>query len=291
MYKNGKPNYNEVIFSDEDIKTIIDLYENNHESSVKIGKRFNVSHKVILKLLKKYGINVDQKKSVKKYTLDEHYFDEIDTQDKAYILGLLYSDGSNGLSKGTISLSLQEDDREILEQIRITVNSSKPLEYIDYSNKNDFGYHYKNQYRLLFFSIHMCRTLNDIGMIPNKSLKLQFPNIPSELYSHFIRGYFDGDGSLVQSIKNDNNHPILVTLTSTKSFCNTVSNIIQEVLGVHSCITEASCRNGITNVLSISGRNVCKKFLDWIYQDANLYMQRKYKRYLDYYNINNSSVA
>lgn len=289
--KNGKPNYNEIIFTENEIKDIIDSYVNRNESSVKISKKYNVNYKVILKVLHNNNINVDQKKIVRKYNLDEHYFDVIDTQDKAYILGLLYADGSNNISKSTISISLQEEDKKILEEIKSIINSEKPLEYIDYSNKNDFGYHYKNQYRLSLFSSYMCKVLQKIGMIPNKSLKLIFPNIDKSLYKHFIRGYFDGDGSIVQQIRNDNNHPVLVTITSTKSFCNTISDIIKNELNINSCITDASCKNGITKVLSISGRNVCKTFLDWIYDDANLFLERKYNRYLDYYNINNSLSA
>lgn len=289
--KNGKPNYNEIIFSSEEVKEIIDLYLNQKMSSVKIGKKYNVSHKVILKVLHKNNIEVNQKKIVRHYDLNEYYFDNIDNQDKAYILGLLYADGSNSIAKSTVAISLQEEDINILESIRNIVGSSKPLEYLDYSNKHDFGYSYKNQYRLLFFSKHMCDTLQQIGMIPNKSLKLKFPNIDKELYRHFIRGYFDGDGSLVQQIKNKNNHPVLVTITSTENFCNTVNKIIKENLNINGCITDASCKNGITKVLSISGRNVCKKFLDWIYNDANLYLERKHKRYLEYYDINNSLSA
>lgn len=291
MYSNRKPKYNEIVFSNEEVEKIIDLYLNQNMSSVKIGKLYNVSHKVILKVLHNNNIAVDQKRFVRHYDLNEYYFDTIDNQDKAYILGLLYADGSNSISKSTVSISLQEEDVDILEKIKNIVGSSKPLEYLDYSNKHDYGYNYKNQYRLLFFSKHMCDALNHIGMIPNKSLKLEFPNIDKELYKHFIRGYFDGDGSLVQRIKNRNNHPVLVTITSTDSFCNAVNKIINKELNIKGCITDASCKNGMTKVLSISGRNVCKIFLDWIYEDANLFLQRKYNRYLDYYNIDNSLSA
>lgn len=286
--KNGKPNYNEIVFTNAEKDKIIDLYLNHKMSSVKIGELYNCDHKVILKVLHNNNVMVDQKKFVRHYSLNEHYFDIIDDQNKAYILGLLYADGSNDTSKSTISISLQEEDVSILEKIRVIVGSSKPLEYIDYSNKNDYGYKYKNQYRLIFFSRYMSNILENIGMISNKSLKLEFPNIDKKYYKHFIRGYFDGDGSLVQQIKNNNNHPVLVTITSTDCFCKKILDIINHELNINGCITEASCKNGITKVLSISGRNACKKFLDWIYTDANLYIKRKYNRYLDYYNINNS---
>lgn len=185
-------------------------------------------------------------------------------------------------------MSLQEDDMDILEKIRIAIGSEKPLEYLDYSDKNDFGYTYKNQYRLLIFNKHMCDTLSNIGMTPNKSLNLNFPNIDPQLYPHFIRGYFDGDGSVYRTIKNDNNHRVSVTITSTEQFCNKLVEISKEYIGIQTHCYDASCHNGITKVFTIGGRNLSKQFLDWIYQDANLFLQRKYDRYVEYYNLQNS---
>ena len=225
MYKNGKPNYNEVVFTDEELFDIKNSYLDG-ESSVKIGKRYNVGHKVILKQLHNMNVDVNQKRFVRRYNLNETYFDNIDTPEKAYILGLFYSDGSINMSKSTIALSLQEEDRDLLEKIRIMIGSDKPLEYLDYSNKHDFGYSYKNQYRLLFFSSYMCMSLVDKGVIQNKSLKITFPNwIDKTLIPHFVRGVFDGDGSICQQIKNENNHAILLTITATESFCNSLKII------------------------------------------------------------------
>ena len=208
--------YNEITFTDEQKIDIITSYLNG-ESSVKIGKRYGLSHKPILKILHKNGINVDQKKFVRKYTLNENYFDQINTPNKAYILGFLYADGHNEISKFTISMSLQEEDKEILEKIRKELCSNKPLEYIDYSNKHDFVYHYKNQYRLLLFSKHMCSSLIKLGVVKNKSLIITFPTfIDDSLLSHFVRGVYDGDGSIFRFYRNDNNLPITVTVTATE---------------------------------------------------------------------------
>lgn len=286
----NKPNYNEKIFTDDEIKDIINSYLNN-ESSVKIGKRYNVSHKIILKVLHKNNIEVNQRKFVRKYNLNEYYFDEITTPNQAYILGFLYADGHNGISKSTITMSLQEEDKDILENIRKEIGSEKELEFLDYSNKNDFGYSYKNQYRLNMFSSHMCKTLEKIGMTSNKSLSLEFPDIPDNLYSHFIRGYFDGDGSYCGYKTTNGKFQPLLTFTSTEKFCNSIKNIISQKLNI-SCgnIYDASCHNGITKVLSISGVNQVKIVLDWLYKDAELYLDRKYNKYhLDY--INNSLIA
>lgn len=261
----------------DDIKK---LYESGI-STVQIGKKYKVSHKVIARVLESLGIRRNCS-SNRKYSLNENYFDCIDTPNKAYILGFFYADGSNCFSKKTISMALQEHDKDILERIRLEIKSEKKLEYIDYTTKHDFGYNYKNQYRLLLFSAHMCKTLNSIGMVPNKSLKLDFPHISPSLYSHFIRGYYDGDGSLYVYIKPNGTIQPHFTITSTDSFCRKTQIIFSEVLKIKGGnIYDASCHNGITKVLTISGRTQVKLILDWLYSDAELFLERKYHHYME----------
>lgn len=279
-----KPNYNEIIFSKQDEEHIIDLYSNKNKSTVKIGQMFDCSHKVIAKVLKRNNIPITGK-SRRKYKINENFFDNIDTENKAYILGFLYADGCNFIKKQTVSMSLQEDDYEILEKIRLCIGSERELEYIDNSNKHNFGYTYKNQWRLLLFSKHICESLNNIGMTPSKSLSLKFPTIDKSLYRHFIRGYFDGDGSVYQYFVNENNKPVTLTITSTNSFCEKVQEILNDELSINTGIYDASNHNGITKVLSMS-TNSSKIFLDWIYDNAELYMKRKHDRYIQYFYYN-----
>lgn len=291
MYKNGKPNYNEIIFSVEQIQDIINSYQNG-ESSVSIGKRYNTTHKPILKIIHKNNIEINVSRSHRKYSVDESYFDVIDTPNKAYVVGLLSADGCNYIKKSTISISLEECDKEILEKICIDMKNEHPLEYIDYSNKHDFGYSYKNQYRMLIFSSHMCNRLSEIGVVPNKSLLLEFSSaIPKEYYSDYVRGVFDGDGTFgVHNIEKYNG-TITVSITSTYMFCSYLQIFLHDNMGITSKIVESSNHNGITHDIRISTKSDTKKFLDWIYQDAILYLQRKHDIYVNHYNINNSLVA
>lgn len=274
--KFKEPRFSYHSFSMEAKNDIKSMYLSGY-STVKIAKKYNTSHKTIARVLDEYEIKRIGN-GRRKYKLDEHYFDVIDTPNKAYILGLLYADGSNGKSKSTITISLQEEDVDLLERIRTELKSEKPLEYLDYSNKHDFGYHYKNQYRLLFFSAHMCRTLEAIGMVPNKSLVLTFPDIDPTLHSHFIRGYFDGDGCFCKSLSKG-----IISFTSTHTFCKSIQDIFIENLGISGGIYDASCHNGCTAAFSISGNRQVKKILDWLYNDADIYLERKYYKYIDAY--------
>lgn len=279
-----KPKYNEIIFLENEEKEIINLYQNKNMSTVKIGEKYGCSHKKIAKVLESYNIPRTGA-SRRRYKINENFFDEIDTQDKAYILGFLYADGCNYKPKQTVSMALQEEDFDILEKIRICMDNEHPLEYLDYSNKHDFGYNYKNQWRMLIFSKHMCDSLDKLGMTPNKSLTLEFPQLDKQFYRHFIRGYFDGDGSIHQNLINEHNKPVTLTITSTISFLRKLKQIISNELNIYAGIYDASNHNGITKVLSMS-TEASNIFLDWLYLDANLYMQRKYDRYIKYFNKN-----
>lgn len=271
----------QIIFSDIEEQNICDMYLSGI-SSVKIGQKFNCTHKTITKVLDKYGIK-RVGVGLRKYQLCEHYFDEIDTPNKAYILGFFYADGSICERKSTIAMSLQEDDKEILERIRNEIGSEKPLEFIDYSDKHDGGYNYKNQYRLLIFSKHMCNALKHKGMFQNKSLILEWPEfLRDDLYSHFLRGYIDGDGH-ISTVHN------FVGFVSTEAFCVKAKMYIENKLNIHCSITDASCHNGITKNFKISTKENVIPFLHYIYRDADLYLKRKFEIFQNKYN--NTQVA
>lgn len=270
-----------IIFSELEEKNICDMYLSGM-SSVKIGQVFNCKHKTIAKVLERNGID-RAGVGLRKYKLNEHYFDNIDTPNKAYILGFFYADGSNSESKQTITMSLQEEDMDILETIRNEIGSERPLEFLDYSNKHDGGYNYKNQYRLLMFSKHMCETLRGKGMPPNKSLILKWPTfLRDNLYSHFLRGYVDGDGHI--SPRSN-----FVGFLSTEDFCIGAKEYLENKLDIQCSITDASCHNGITKNFNINRKENVLPFLSYIYQDAEMYLKRKFEVYCKRYN--NTQVA
>lgn len=279
----GKVTFTYKDFSDAEMKDIVEMYKNGY-STVKIGEKYNIGNKSIAKVLDIFGIK-RIRNGVRKYKLDEHYFDFIDTPNKAYCLGLLYADGSNYPPKQTISISLEEHDKYILERMREELKSGKELEYLDYSNKNDYGYNYSNQYRLSVHSKHMSDELEHKGMVKSKSLVLEFPKfIDEEFIKYFILGYFDGDGSYCPHYLKSGKFQPLITFTSTESFCKDLQTYLRNKLGIP-CgnIYDASCHNGITKVLSFSGTKQVKTFLDWLYTDADMYLPRKYEKYKNSY--------
>lgn len=262
MNKISKTEYNNIVA----------LY-NSGLSAQKIGDMYAVYASTIRKILNKCNVQMrDDSHKYRKYTLNENYFDVIDDQNKAYILGLLYADGCNYTKTNMIKLELQERDRDILEKINSKLNSNRVLEYIDLHSKNE---NWQSTYRLTIVNKHMSQTLNDIGMVPRKSLILEFPTcLEKDLYSHFIRGYIDGDGCIY------NGKQKFITCATTKQFCESIINILQEELNIHTYYRDIPGeQDSPTKLLYIGGISKIKTFLDYIYEDAELYIQRKYDTY------------
>lgn len=244
-----------------------------------IADEFNTTSATVSKLLKKSGIKIDRFT----YHFNEHYFDVIDSQDKAYILGLLWADGHNRVDKGSVILELQEEDRQLLEDINNITENERPLRKVPLNDKNPL---WKNQYNLLWQSKHLSNILNRYGMCQRKSLVLEFPQwIDKELYSHFIRGYVDGDGCVCY-MKQKNK--IRVSMVGTKMFLEDVQKICDNI-GIKTYIIHDTRANEVICTLAIAS-NVCLiRFLDWLYSNANLKMERKYNKYQQFLNsINNS---
>lgn len=212
------------------------------------------------------------------------YFDNIDSSNKAYILGLLYADGNIDQSRHTTTITLQERDKDVLYKIKELLNLSNKIRLIKAQKDT-----WQNCFCLDINSKRICAALFYHGIHPNKSLTLTFPkNIPFALYKDFLRGYIDGDGSIFIPSSRSDCH---VNFISTKSFCEDAKLFIENYLEINCIVYVAHTTNNITSVLQIGGAKQVLKFLTWIYDGAELYIQRKYDKYMDLVNMNNSLSA
>ena len=250
-----------------------------------IAFEFGVGTDTISRHLKKNGVNVDRYT----YHFNEHYFDVIDTQEKAYYVGMLWADGHNCIDRGSIILELQEQDLGLLEMLNKLADNERPVRKQNLHDKNP---KWQNQYRLVLQSKYTSKVLESYGMFQNKSLILTFPSwLEESLYAPFIRGYFDGDGCL--SLQNNNrNRSAMINMVGTKMFLEQVARIIKVMTGVDVNIERDIRARDPICILRCSKRQDVVKILNWIYNDATIYMQRKYDKYQQFlYNINNSCCA
>ena len=255
----------------EEYDNIINLY-NSGLSQAKVGELYNVKWYIIGKILKKCGVTMrDHSHKARKYTIDENYFDNIDTPNKAYILGLLYSDGCNYPPQHRVKLELQERDKSILDKINVEIKSDKPLAFVNLNNKNS---NWQNTYRLDITNKHISDKLVELGMVQNKSLILEFPIwLDYSMYAHFLRGYMDGDGHI------EWNSSKFITIVGTNQFCNHIKEFCKNTLDIDCSICNTANKSSNTKLLYIHKKSNVKKFLDFVYNDAELYIERKYNIY------------
>lgn len=178
-------------YSEEDYEFIKKHY--NDMTSTEIAKQIGCSRGQVLNIWMKN--NLKGKDKSRQYYFDFNYFEEINTPNKAYILGFIASDGNlykrNENRQGQVQFCLHEQDIDILHKIQEELKSNKPL----IKRTNTKG----TYYTLTFVSDKMFNDLLNIGLMPNKTKILNIKNlkIPKQYKIDFIRGYFDGDGSIV----------------------------------------------------------------------------------------------
>lgn len=269
-----------IKLTEEDKEHIVELYESGL-SMDKIAGMYHSTRKTVSEILRLYNVHIKTPSETgRKYTLNEQYFDVIDNQDKAYILGLLYADGCV-TDKNGILLSLQEKDKDILYKINDLLESDRDLKYKEYNKKNN---NWSNQYCLSIVNKHMAEQLCRLGVVPRKSLILKFPGwLSDDLYPHFIRGYMDGDGTIARAEKR-------AMLIGTEDFCNSLAIFLKNKLGIHAGVySRNKVQETSTRMLRIAGAKQVKKFLDYIYNNANLFLDRKYDIYKSLYCINDTN--
>lgn len=211
---------------------------------------------------------------MRKYNFNEHYFDVIDCQEKAYWLGFFVADGYNHVSKGCIEFRLHKQDKEILEKFKSCIGANNPI-----------GLYKQTYCNLTIYSQYLCDKLSEYGLIQAKTYTLQIPELDDVLMRHFIRGYFDGDGCFSVIKRNDRKNPNSKTYQFNITGMENPLRKIQKHLIKNVGVADNGLKHRKSTIavtIHYSGRNVCKRILDYLYQDATIYLQRKYNKYVEY---------
>ena len=214
---------------------------------------------------------------MRKYTLNENYFESVDTQEKAYFLGYLMADGYNNQKRNVIELSCSKKDVEILEGLNHLIGSNKPIRFVKSKGIES--------YRIDWCSRKLCDDLASLGCVQAKTFKLKFPKIRCDLVRHFIRGYFDGDGCISFSYSAmdncfGNHFASVITIVSTLDFCNYLKEYFMENLQLKSTICCRHPENNNNNrTLHISGNNKVVRLMEWMYRDSFVFLKRKREKF------------
>jgi len=240
---------------------ILELHGKGKKQS-EIAKILGHSISSISRYFKKHNID----NNIWKYNVNELYFDKIDSEEKAYILGWFYSDGTVN-KDGKMRIQILETDSYILEWIKNEMEYTGPLYKIP-SRGNS-----KPQCCLCINRKKLADKLINLGCVPNKSNILKLPGfetVPENLFHHFLRGYFDGDGSISANLRS-------VNITSSVVFCEDLQKYFQN----KNIESKLYLRNN-SGMLYFTKKEFQKKFLDFIYQDAKIFLERKRNKYLEF---------
>lgn len=268
--------YSRKLINPEEIKDdVINEYVYNKLTIHHIAEKYNTSFDTVQKILKDNNIKIRPAYKTT-YELNEKYFDIIDTGNKAYVLGLIASDGC--VCKNTVRISLKYNDVDILEKVNKEVGSNRPLLYRDYSIIGENKYLCAPQYILSITNKYFANQLKNLGIVENKSLVLEFPTcITDDLLPDFLRGLFDGDGFLEKKRYR-------IGFTGTKQMMDSIIEKTKRILDIQFSIYDEHAKGGNTFSIKIGNKKDCLKFLNYIYNDSELYMNRKHDIYINYLN-------
>lgn len=196
------------------------------------------------------------------YNYNKKFFNNIDTEEKAYWAGFIAADGNirKDFLKMRIELNIQ--DYNHLEKFKQSIQGDNPIKelirpknhscYIDINCKD------------------LCLDLNKIGITPKKSLTLDinFNLIKEDLRHHFIRGYFDGDGSINNYTRNEHNYlEWELSFVSSKKFLEDILKEIKKERKLYSC--------GNNYRICFKAKKDIQEIIEYLYNDATIYMNRK----------------
>lgn len=239
--------------------------------AMEIQKTLRISRRCYGSVLKEFGINGRLKN---RYFLDECFFDQIDTDSKAYILGFIAADGYVGDKKHN-NIVISSKDVYILKKIKNEILFSGDIKGGGYGGFVNSG----ECFRISFSNKHMADLLRNMGIVPNKSLTFfRIPrNIPIKFRVSFIRGYFDGDGSITyyerRYLKNDREYTYPrgeMSIIATKPLLYEFIS----VLGIHKYSIKESKTSGLY-YLFVSSKYELRKIYKDFYENSKICLDRK----------------
>jgi intein-encoded DNA endonuclease-like protein len=253
---------------------VIKIYNNNKECDTfkKLSELTNIPNYALQHYFTINNIKIRTRKRYRIYNIDETYFEKIDTSEKAYFLGLLMADGWVG--KNVVAISLQEKDKEILEKFIFYIKYKKSLSF-----KKKQKDTWQNQYTLHLNSKKITKDLYNLGIVPNKTEKATFPTkeqVPEYLQSHFIRGYFDGDGCIgIYSKKNNINYSFSIIGTN-----NIIENIKQILIKNCDLNTNKTSNKYGISIINYGAKKDLIKIREYLYKDSkDLFLTRKKEKF------------
>lgn len=240
------------------------------QSSKELAIEFNMGEQNVRQLLRNRGIK--RRSRGNQYYANFNYFSDINTEEQAYLLGFIYADGCL-TKKGTLAITVAKQDVDILLKFKFAMKAKHPIrEHVAVTHVGSFD--------VVSFDItspDLASDLKSAGVFQNKTHKITFPHIKRDLVKHFIRGYIDGDGYFTL----DRNNRLTIGIEGTESFLSFLQEILKTELPIPANVKLTDPHGNNIKRLQLTGRIQVMTVLEWLYLDANVFLERKYKKFLD----------
>lgn len=281
---------NNVVALRKSLQTIMqfkELIESglNQQQACKIT---GLNSKSVHTYIKKYNINVINKFQ-RTLEIKHDYFNNIDTEGKAYLLGYIIGDGYIG-KDNRLSFGSSIDDEEVIKFAQQEISKNSKLEFSNYQQGAKFR---KPQIKLRIKSKELCKTLSEKYSVHNNktndiTFQFDFNLIDEYLLKHFVRGFFDADGSISFYVNKDRYFNFSFIFTSL-NFCNQIGSIFYKYFDYVPVVNVVKSKNMNTYQLRFKckDRNRRKRIemiYDWFYKDSNIYLTRKKNKFELYLN-------
>lgn len=235
-----------------------------------VAKLCNTTTDVIRYWENKYNVKLKRYDGSRKRenNFNEMFFNEIDNEEKSYLLGFIFADAGINSNNRSLDIKVHYKDIDILYKFNKYLNSNAKI----YNNKNE-----------KFKTIYLCskklvNSLSKYGIIKNKTKTIPFPNFNSlELYKHFLRGYFDGDGHIGKRQ--------CALVIGSKEFFSGFMDFLNNKFNFVPWYTFKDSYYQI----QFNRRDFW--FINWLYSDSKIYLDRKYNAYLKYWSTYNPETT
>jgi DNA-binding transcriptional regulator WhiA len=255
---------------------IIEKY-NELKNLKKVAKSFGVSLRPIKRILNENNIVLTNRR----YDVNHNYFEKIDTEEKAYWLGFLFADGCVRKTKSgsQVVLKLSQKDENHINLFKNNIESEHKVTY--YRNNTISKKGTPSFSDNCIIHINSNKLVNDLinhGCTPRKTFTIDKPIIDEKFYKDFIRGYYDGDGNFFYSEKTKMS--VMTIVCASENFRIFLIDIISKIPNIgkiHEDKKKYTIK--IVNIVGIVN------FLDYIYEDSKIHLNRKkeyYEKYREY---------
>ena len=247
--------------------TISKYFIDNKELSItELAKEINIDRHTLTEILKRNNSYEDRYKR----NVDIDFFEKIDTEEKAYWFGFISADGHIGKNRNSIKITLALKDKKHVEKFKKSIKSEHSIVIRKHEAFN-------NVFEAAEIVINNKKIHSDLYNLGLRNLKVNHllpKDVPDELMHHYLRGLYDGDGWFTLTPRSREigigmNRPILEFFDKQiVKFLKIKSRPVKEYKSI--------------SRYRVAHKDDIKKILDWFYENATVYLDRKYEKYKEF---------